>query len=334
MADWQGLRSIGILEVAQQLGLKMVGRKAICFSGHDTEPSLQFYPAENRWYCFGCDMHGDSIDLVRHTLRLSSLREAADWLRQMRGGRLPSAAGRPARAAGPVQTFEADSVIYEWLLAECPLLPDGHEYLRSRGYRDQVVQDFGIGQIQNADAVEAKAIGTWSNARLVKSGLLFKRTNNQQKRLVWPSHALLFPDYVEGRVTYLQGRTMDAASDKRWIGLIGISKPLVRADALSKLPTGSELWICEGFTDLMAATQFGKNAVAILGAHSFRKEWVSTLKRFSVVVAADGDDAGDKMIESIRENFRARGLPISVKRPPRGSDLADLLRRRNEGIQQ
>lgn len=48
------------------------------FHGEKT-PSFFVYPKDQHYHCFGCGAHGDAIDFVMHSHRLS-FREAASWL--------------------------------------------------------------------------------------------------------------------------------------------------------------------------------------------------------------------------------------------------------------
>lgn len=63
-----------ILEVATKLGLKLVKRSGgryyhtnCLWHGKDSDPSLAIYPSNNTFYCYGCERHGDSWDLLNKT---------------------------------------------------------------------------------------------------------------------------------------------------------------------------------------------------------------------------------------------------------------------------
>lgn len=62
-----------ILQVAEEIGLQIKRRGRIhyvcCPYHHEKTPSMALYVADNTFHCFGCQVHGDSIDL-RHGTHL------------------------------------------------------------------------------------------------------------------------------------------------------------------------------------------------------------------------------------------------------------------------
>ncbi|HPN14754.1 MAG TPA: CHC2 zinc finger domain-containing protein [bacterium] len=63
-------RRVPIMEVAQSVlqGIKRSGNsyKALCPFHKEKTPSFTLYPEANSYYCFGCGVHGDTIDLIRN----------------------------------------------------------------------------------------------------------------------------------------------------------------------------------------------------------------------------------------------------------------------------
>lgn len=60
-------KQTNIVDVATQLGINVVKKGkyyiALCPFHNDKNPSLFLYPNTNSYYCFGCQEHGDIIDL-------------------------------------------------------------------------------------------------------------------------------------------------------------------------------------------------------------------------------------------------------------------------------
>lgn len=56
-----------ILAVAEELGLtlftKGVNYVTNCIFHHDPGPSMVLYTGQNKFFCYGCEAHGDSRDL-------------------------------------------------------------------------------------------------------------------------------------------------------------------------------------------------------------------------------------------------------------------------------
>ena len=77
--DIYTLQSLPIEQVAEVLGYRVSRHKALCPFHNDTHASLTFNTRKNRYRCYVCDAHGDSINLVMKTLRVSFL-EACSYL--------------------------------------------------------------------------------------------------------------------------------------------------------------------------------------------------------------------------------------------------------------
>lgn len=58
------LKKISIKAVAKSFGLDIRGNKSICPFHNDSKPSLTFYDSNNKFYCFGCDKHGNVVDFI------------------------------------------------------------------------------------------------------------------------------------------------------------------------------------------------------------------------------------------------------------------------------
>src|SRR5262245_5156586 len=143
--DWGDFRQVDIRQIAGLLGLKVVANKVICFSGHDTTPSLHLYQRDNSWHCFGCGRHGDGLDLVRAVGGFTSNREASAWI--ARQGLSSSFVDHPSRrkssfVATSRSSRQVSSDIYEWILDNSPLQHDGRDYLHSRGFSDATIARF------------------------------------------------------------------------------------------------------------------------------------------------------------------------------------------------
>ena len=96
---------------------------------------------------------------------------------------------------------------------------------------------------------------------------------------------------------------------------------------LGRLDAGSTVVIVEGIKDLMAARTMGAEAYAIPGAKTSPPQAVcEILKRHKVVVALDGDDAGNASREQLVELLQEQGLPnVKPKPMPDGMDVTDIL---------
>ncbi len=113
----------------------------------------------------------------------------------------------------------------------------------------------------------------------------------------------------------------------KFFGPSGIPKPMFNRHRLRNLQPGSLLHICEGVPDAIAMEGAGLAAVAVLGATSFRSEWVEDLLPFDLVGVPDGDAAGEKFMNCLAKEFRARSKSIGFAVPPKGMDASDVIAR-------
>jgi hypothetical protein len=147
---------------------------------------------------------------------------------------------------------------------------------------------------------------------------------NRREHLTFYRHRLLFPFLVEGRALYLQARTTAAGVEPRWHNMRGPVPALYNVDALPSLPSGSVVYLVEGFTDTLTLAARGFSAVGLVGAGGLKEEWLAPLARFRVVAALDPDAAGRRASARYRELFAARGLRLAAVHLP--SDVNDFFR--------
>lgn len=150
---------------------------------------------------------------------------------------------------------------------------------------------------------------------------------------IWYDRTLLFPFRENNKIIYLQGRRFSNHGGK-YIGLSDIEKPLFNHSVLATLPRGTTVCICEGIPDVFAAYELGLHAVGVLGAGSFKAEWVSQFAHVQVVIIADNDYAGMESAVKIQRHFSKQGRIVECIRPSEGKDLAEylLLSRRSEAV--
>jgi DNA primase len=155
---------------------------------------------------------------------------------------------------------------------------------------------------------------------LQRSGLF-----NARAHLTFYRHRLLFPFRVEGRAVYLQARTTAAGVEPRWHNMRGVVPSLYNVDALQELPSGSIVYLVEGFTDTLTLLAHGFAAVGLVGAGGLKAEWLAPLGRFRVVAALDPDAAGQRAACRYEELFNARGLALARITLP-AADVNDFFR--------
>jgi DNA primase catalytic core len=331
--DIEKLKQISILDIANRLGIKVTRNKAMCFRGHDHRtPSLSFSPNKNLWHCFGCDIGGNNISLVKEYYKWS-FEDASRWLvkefnltsdRYFKKSSIPrKIIPGTAKAENECdENTKPDEEVYECFYSNCSLSEKGKEYLLGRGYNIATINKFKIKDIINVKTMEKQLIEKFDKRRLLNSGLMVMRRDGL--RLIWWDHTILFPFFEQEKIVYIQGRRLMSESPK-YMGLSGISKPLYNHDVLRNLSKDSTVFICEGITDTLTAAQHYFNAVGVLGASSFRKKWVDDLNKFRIIVVPDNDLAGQTFEKKVKEIFLEKGHIIESVHVKRGKDLSNLL---------
>lgn len=100
---------------------------------------------------------------------------------------------------------------------------------------------------------------------------------------------------------------------------------------LSELPPGTDVYVVEGFKDLLAARTMGAEAYAIPGVGVMPQEHIcKLLSKHNMIISLDGDAAGAAGTQVLMEHFTTLGISSSIKPNIReGMDVADILIERN-----
>ncbi len=323
--DLSEFKRMPIIEVALDLGIELQrGSKSRCFVHEDNDPSLVFFRDSNRWYCFGCNAGGDTIELVKRYLNVD-FKEALAWLRERYQIEAKPSRTRTSTSGVAPEKFKPDPAVYRWLLDSLPLSPKGYRYLvESRGLDETTVHHFGIKDLEHPHRLMAEARQVWGERRLLKCGLLKQRKEGDAKP-VWWGHVILFPfaDAAD-RVLSIQGRRLDMSKGgPRYINLSGVKTTIFNQKVLATLTPGDSIFICEGIMDTLIAHQIGFNAVGIPGAAGFKQEWCALFDGLQVNVVPDTDGAGQRFAQQIAALFAARQRPVKIIRLPHGKDLSD-----------
>jgi DNA primase len=341
--DMLPIKQIPILDVAGRLGIQFRGKKAMCFGGHDKRtPSLSLMPSRNSWKCYGCGKSGDALQLVMEVLGCD-FRESLDWFAReytvdvrQGGSRRQDAARRLGNKGQRIAPkilqvsqrdeceFTADSDVYGWLIDKCGEMAQVHglEFMRNHGIPLDLANRFGVRELRDPKRAFRRMIERWGAKRVFRSGLAWGE-EGKPECLIWTSYAVLFPFYVRSQVKYIQGRLF--RGDPKYLNPRGVAKPLYNIQRLDTLSSGAIVHICEGVPDALALEGQGLAAVAVLGASSFRAEWVDLFMKFDVVLMPDGDSGGETFLRTISGLFMARGKAVRTVRLPDGKDVADVV---------
>ncbi|HYN84012.1 MAG TPA: toprim domain-containing protein [Pyrinomonadaceae bacterium] len=321
---------------ARQTGARLLSLCPIPAHAHSGKgnASLSIDIQKGLFNCFSRDEGGDAFtfyELMHGVGFARAVREMARELGLTDGrapARSPALDAAPDLEAADFETFEPlDAVrmqaVCEKFLEVCRAEDqlEGLNYLTRRGIDSRTVRGAGVTYFPRRAyrRVMRRMRDSFAVEELQRAGLF-----NRRAHLTFYRHRLLFPFHVEGRARYLQARTTAAGVEPRWHNMRGGVPSLYNADALGRLPSGSVVYLVEGFTDTLTLLTHGFAAVGLVGAGGLKEEWLAPLARFRVVAALDPDAAGRRAAARYGELFAARGLRLASVALP--ADVNDFFR--------
>lgn len=303
--------------------------------------------ADGGWHCRPCGAHGDAIGVLRD----------AGWS-------FPAAVldllGRPARrpadikpaaklpAASAPFTATLDVEVYQALLATGSLEAAVAFYA---GFKisPQAVAESGAVYVEDPYRAARTLVREFGVERLVASGLALPAEQGKGTRLlVNAQYPIVEPHRrADGAPTGLQFRASPEQAAKveahkrgegayvpKFLSLRGAGTEHLLGCGLPRLAglrPGTQVRICEGFKDLLAARSMGWEAYALPGAGTAPPPAaLEVLRRHRLMLMFDGDDAGQAGAERLTDRLREAGCSLVRAKLPAGMDIADMLARFRE----
>ena len=283
----------------------------LCPIHAENSPSFKVSETRRAFKCFGCGVSGDALDYLRlvHGMELS---EARDYL-AVEAGLIPDREGRKRPARQPIappatpdnsdrdEQRRIDFARRIW--REARPLPDtpAEVYLRERGLKP--------------------GPEGWPPSLRYHAALKHRPTGLRLPALV--AAITIWPDrHVIGI-----HRTFIPADGTRKAPVLRNKMMLGRCagGAVRLAPAGPELIVGEGIESSFSVAQAtGKPAWAALSTSGLKAVVLPTEVR-TIIVAADGDDPGEKAAQEAARRFVAEGRAAKIARPTRGQDFNDML---------
>ena len=305
--------SVNIVDViGEVVQLTKAGRNflGLCpFHGEKT-PSFNVVEDKQFYHCFGCGRSGDVFKFIED-YRGVSFMEAVQIVGDQVGIRvqtLPPSQSRPQQADGKQPFYEIHqeaAKFYHAILMTTKMGEEARQYLYDRGLDDEVLRHFQIGLAPAEGNYLLQSVsGKFSENILADSGLFHISDRGTmydafQDRIMFP----LSDD--TGRVIAFSGRLWRESAEgakpqgkyknSRATLLFNKSYELYHLDKAKQVAKKNhELYLMEGFMDVIAAYRAGiENVVASMGT-ALTQEHVAHLSKFTkkVILAYDGDKAG------------------------------------------
>lgn len=283
----------------------------LCPFHNEKSPSFSVSPQKQMYYCFGCGAGGNVITFLME-YESYTFPEALKVLADRAGVKLPEveySKEERAKADRRSVLLEINKLAanYFYYQLHQPQGKIGYEYFQSRQLSDDTIRRFGLGFANktSSDLYQYLRSKGYGDDILKDTGLVTVEERGTHDKF-W--NRVMFPIMdVNNRVIGFGGRVMGEGTPK----YLNSPETLIfdksrNLYGLNYARTSREKYIlaCEGYMDVIAMHQAGfTNAVASLGT-AFTSQQAALLKRYTdtVILTYDSDGAG------IRAALRA--IPI------------------------
>ncbi|MEQ9459613.1 MAG: DNA primase [Phycisphaeraceae bacterium] len=334
--------------VSEQLAIKPKGREYVCVCPFhdDRNPSMCVVPEKQIYHCFVCGAGGDVFSFIMRYHRLS-FPEALKHLAERSGIELTGRRDRRDDGGKSLRqrVSEANQLALKFFRSRYndeTIGRTARDYAEHRGISTEMIERFELGYAPDAwdELAEAVTRKQLDREAFIAAGLIAKRDRGEGHfdRL---RHRLVFPisDGLGRTVAFGGRRLREEDNPKYWNSpeteLFHKSSTLYGLHQAKRAIIASKTAvIVEGYTDVIAAHQAGReNVVATLGT-ALTPEHVKALRRFAerIVLVFDGDEAGQRAADRAVEAFLTEEVDTAVAILPGGQDPADLLAT-SEGVE-
>lgn len=317
--------------VLRKHGPDLVGR---CPFHDDREPSFVVSPGKNLWYCHGaCQAGGSVVDFVMRAEGVS-FRHAVDLLREGVGVSAAAPVARstvaklPALApaeAGDEELLARVVAFYAQTLKESP---EAQAYLaRRRLAHPEALERFQLGYANRTLGYRLpeknRHQGAALRGRLQRLGVL--RASGHEHF----AGSLVIPVVEEGRVLELYGRKIGERLREGTPLHLYLPGPHQGVWNLEALAASEELIVCESLLDALSFWCHGfRHVTAAYGVEGFGDEHLEALAEHEVrrvLIAFDGDEAGERGTRQLAELLLPRGVECYRVPFAKGEDANDVV---------
>ena len=311
----------------------------LCPFHSERTPSFTVFPDTQSFFCFGCEAGGDAFTFVMRSETLE-YPEAVEFLAKRAGIQIPethedSDQPRGISRARAYELNRAAARFYRDCLFDPAIGEAGMNYLRdTRGLDTAVIRHFGLGYAPNEFGVllpHLKSLG-------------FTEEEMRQCFLCGRSQSGRYYDYFRGRVMFpvintagevvaFSGRDVTGTSKAKYLNSsdtpVFQKRKNLFALNFAKAHCAEQMILCEGNMDVVSMHAAGfENAVASLGT-ALTDEQARIMARYTkqVIIAYDGDSAGQRAAGRAMDIFARVGLDVRVLRITDAKDPDEYIRK-------
>lgn len=336
---------IGRVVPLRRSGNRHVG---LCPFHQEKTPSFQVDAENQLYYCFGCGSGGDVLSFVMKHQNLT-FGDAVKHLAERYNISLPRGAGEDGPALLQESRKEREKIIAavqcaaDFFQRQLRLSAEGRvarEYIRKRELPSEVVENqrLGYAPARWDGLLEHLKKNGFEPDTGVTAGLLSRSANDTTKFYDRFRHRLIFPIADEhGKVVAFGGRSLTPGEQNEPKYLNSPETPVYhKGRMLYQFGTARDacrqvrqVVLVEGYMDLLAFHARGFFRVAATLGTALTIQQVRLLARIAdeVVLAYDGDEAGERAMLRALPLFLQEEVPVSCLRFPDGMDPDDFLKK-------
>ena len=322
-----------------------VNYRGLCPFHDEKTPSFYVSPARGICKCFSCGKGGNVVHFLMEHEQIS-YPEALRWLARKYSIEIrekemtdEEREAEDVRESMFALNAWAEKYFRDILHNHADGIAIGMQYFRSRGFRDDTINEFGLGyclkeRTSFADAALAKG---FKKEFILKTGLCYQRDDGKLTDRF--SGRVIFPVYtVSGRIVAFGGRVL--VTDKDTAKYVNSPESEIynkRSElygiyhAKRQIQKDDRCFLVEGYTDVISMHQSGIANVVASSGTSLTPGQIKLIRRFTknITVLYDGDMAGIKA--SIRgiDMLLAEGMNVKVLLLPDGDDPDSFARKHN-----
>ena len=295
----------------------------------DSNPSMAIYEAN--YFCHGCREHGDIIDWVRHRTGV----EFFIALEMLEGVRQDAPSYHAVTPMPQVETWVGKDALRTALYktihaAEAKMLGSpASRYCELRGWDKVVQQAYSLGYL-DVHSSDLESLG--GREAFEEMGLLYESGHP------WFARRLIIPLFdVSGSPVALATRTFSPQENEGPRYINSRRSALFRRDetvyGAHLIPDDTKyLLIVEGYADVWSLYRIGIPAVAIMSDRmtDFHYAWTVMTARergCRIVLAFDGDDAGQQGEQVSYARLAMEDIPVSRLSLRDGLDVSEIIER-------
>lgn len=325
-------------------GVNYIG---LCPFHNEKTPSFSVSPSKGVCKCFSCGKGGNVVHFIMEHEQLSYY-EALKWLAkkyniEIKERELTDAEkqAQSLRESLFVVNQFASEYFQDILYNHIDGQRIGMTYLRSRGFRDDIIRKFQLGYSTDAPDGLARAAAQkgFREEFLEKIGLCYKKDNGTLHDRFWGR--VIFPVHtLSGKVVAFGGRVLSSATknvqmkyvnspeseiyhkSRELYGMYFAKQAIVRQDCC---------FLVEGYTDVISMHQSGIENVVSSSGTALTSDQIRLIHRFTnnITLLYDGDGAGIKASLRGIDMLLEEGMNIKVCLLPDGDDPDSFARKHN-----